>query len=863
MRNDDGPYLRRSHQPLKPVASIDVVSGDDIRKIPPSKITSSKVGQKAYGLASLPRDWLTPFFVVEADCHPSQRALDHCLKQFQFDALGEVMVRSSGADESILERGSNDSTSCAPEMVRQTIAALESSLPRKPRMERSRVHWVIQPKIHTAAKGHLSNERRVSKVDRDWLAEIEQTTGQSYESHPIAIRPWRDPRVPAPEVLLCPYKANYVDCLEKVARWAFARQIRIHFEWVWDGNVIYIVQADESPEDASGSDPHEVVVVPNYFRDDTELEVFRRAAVSDFQSLPKLGNTKIYQKIGYQITDFFILSSEDELRTVVEKGVVSASLARDLAALTRAPLIIRTDGSEIPEDRRTMLPRSDELRSEAAAMNWLLKKFAPEVRKLHLLDKSLSLIAHNFIPAVASAWCQAHPDKRRVRIESLWGIPEGLYWYAHDTFDVDTLEQSISMQRSKRPFNIHKRLRYKSQFIAPDIDGRWVLHKTKAGADWNPSIQKTQWIEEIAWSSRLIALEAGHPVVVMWFIGVPKAAHTHEIIPWYHEKWYGAGPVVKAAPQRKTPLDKDYRISTSEDWDQLRSVCDSRNGHVSRVRVVPEDPDLVRGQSFAKELGTYAKKYGFVIELAGGILSHAYYLLKNAGCAVECSDLFAVNDEQLEFNKLVRDKIPDLILTHGESVEVVRLVGEALVESLKRKVVEEAFEVLKARNTNELQEEIADLLQVIEALKEKLGIDQESIELARKKKEDNRGGFGAGLMLRSTSLESAVTMSNEIENLELALPPGEVAGEISRIHDLPGERVEANKDTRHDGLGHRERQITLTLPVFGAQGRRLELGVLEDEKEVYTMESYIDIVGTNVRIKLRFLPEPKQVEMEI
>ena len=157
---------------------------------------------------------------------------------------------------------------------------------------------------------------------------------------------------------------------------------------------------------------------------------------------------------------------------------------------------------------------------------------------------------------------------------------------------------------------------------------------------------------------------------------------------------------------------------------------------VVRVRVQPREPDLVRNSTFAKEIGQFAKKHDLVIELEGGLLSHAYYLLSKTGCKVECADLddYATEDNQLEFNKLVRDRIPDNIAAKGEAVSLLRLRGEALIAALRRKLVEESLEVLDARTSDEIAEELADVKEVTLALMSRLNITEADVEVRRKKK---------------------------------------------------------------------------------------------------------------------------------
>src|SRR3546814_3863243 len=119
---------------------------------------------------------------------------------------------------------------------------------------------------------------------------------------------------------------------------------------------------------------------------------------------------------------------------------------------------------------------------------------------------------------------------------------------------------------------------------------------------------------------------------------------------------------------------------------------------------------------FVAELANHAREHHYVVELSGGLLSHAFYMLGKYGCDVECIDRFGVDEESIDFNKIVRDYIPADIQARGEEVETVRLVGDALVEAIKRKLVEESFEVSDAKTADSIAEELADVQEVIDAL---------------------------------------------------------------------------------------------------------------------------------------------------
>ncbi|WP_149846986.1 nucleoside triphosphate pyrophosphohydrolase [Paenibacillus sp. 37] len=98
-------------------------------------------------------------------------------------------------------------------------------------------------------------------------------------------------------------------------------------------------------------------------------------------------------------------------------------------------------------------------------------------------------------------------------------------------------------------------------------------------------------------------------------------------------------------------------------------------------------------------------------------------------------------------NKLVRDKIPQIIETSGKSYNVKVLSEEEYETALKLKMQEELNEFLEAKDSNEQILELADLLEVVYSFALSQGTTVEELENIRKQKHDERGGFDKKLML--------------------------------------------------------------------------------------------------------------------
>ena len=69
----------------------------------------------------------------------------------------------------------------------------------------------------------------------------------------------------------------------------------------------------------------------------------------------------------------------------------------------------------------------------------------------------------------------------------------------------------------------------------------------------------------------------------------------------------------------------------------------------------------------------------------------------------------------LKYNKLIRDNIPEIIKASGKERDVSILNDEEYILKLKDKIVEEAHEVVSARE-DEIIGELADVLEIIEAI---------------------------------------------------------------------------------------------------------------------------------------------------
>ena len=97
-----------------------------------------------------------------------------------------------------------------------------------------------------------------------------------------------------------------------------------------------------------------------------------------------------------------------------------------------------------------------------------------------------------------------------------------------------------------------------------------------------------------------------------------------------------------------------------------------------------------------------------------------------------------------KYNKLVRDRIPEIINASGKSCTTEILSDEDYLRMLDVKLDEELAEYHKDQNI----EELADLLEVIRAAAIAHGYTIDDLERVRAEKAAKRGGFEKRILLK-------------------------------------------------------------------------------------------------------------------
>lgn len=122
--------------------------------------------------------------------------------------------------------------------------------------------------------------------------------------------------------------------------------------------------------------------------------------------------------------------------------------------------------------------------------------------------------------------------------------------------------------------------------------------------------------------------------------------------------------------------------------------------------------------------------------------------------------------QSFKFDKLIRDKILDMMLTTNCIVHNKKLESTELVAALKDKLLEEAHEVAATKSVEELKEELADLLEVVYTILSAHKLEITEIEKIRETKKLHKGDFSQGIYVSSIEIDE----NNPEVNRYLARP---------------------------------------------------------------------------------------------
>ncbi len=700
---------------------IYLVNKDNVVKLEADQITVESVGGKAYGLLQVPQAWSAPFFVISKQLFSEyvetndknvinaySNNIRKCLDMLEMGK--NIIIRSSAVNEGMSERGKFDSKEANVDNFELEIAKLLEKLKDIPN---EGMPIIVQKMIVPQFTGHMSNERRFSQDSRDWKIETYQADG-SFEQDTVAVRTWRlkfdVERIKTTPLAVSSKGINH-ELLKIAYHWYMLSKkmkCRFHIEFVFDGKSIYVVQADNTCSKKNAVNPKEYDIKVNKVFEEWKPKILKQYNVEESSVYSKLQNVKNYHDLGFCTVPLYFLEDKNTLLEL-KQGKVNDKLKEDIQALLGIhSLVIRMDLQNAGKSEKQMLPRSNELYIYEEVVLWL-KKYVDML----LGEKEGCFIFHNFVPATASAFAHVVPNGRLVRIQSLWGLPEGLYYNYHDTIIVDLGPKDL-MRITEADVKVTVKNKYKDIFVCPDADGKWLSYEIKEPHDWKCSIENNASILDIAVKSQKLANKLQKEISVMWFVGIDCSFYGAHNLPWFHEE-VSITSYTTDSYKRKYFQEEEKNINNSEELEELINSGSIEN--IKCLRLKPNCEKDLRNKELLVTIGKLAAKNDIMILLDGTQLTHSYYQLKGTGAKVVCSDKDELlYSDTLEFNKLVRDQIPEKIISNGEHVKCLRIVRPFLDRLLLEKLLEEAYEVNDSETLEDMISELADVTEVSNAL---------------------------------------------------------------------------------------------------------------------------------------------------
>ena len=515
-------------------------------------------------------------------------------------------------------------------------------------------------------------------------------------------------------------------------------------EWCVSNETLWVLQLDlEDDQPDEGVDPTLIPKV-RILRADKNTKVtnaaFRRYKPRRATRWSKLANINDFVTGSDSSAPILFYVTAHNIRRRLCNPNTTSHLRREIGVLTSGRAVIRTDS----EDRKVgafNLPKTQTVNSEQAVI-WLRHQIS-EFRTQRANLRNVCFILHRYIPARSAAWSYYALGKSIVEIDCLWGLPDGLQFLPHDSFEIDVQRYEILSERT----------RFKPRFLQEQQDGSWIYVTVKRSLGRHRSLSE-EALMEIAERTRDIANRIQSDAQIMWFCDIPRELGLGTHLPWYR-----ARDSVDRTPVRPPPLQIE-EVSGPNDLDNLSNVSSGQ-----RILQITPDANLIRDEEFLNKIVVLAKKKKFPIQLAGSPLGHAYYKFRQAGLLVYSADPashFRVRGRKI-FHKIVRDQIPDNIASRGERVIRARLAPSDAVRGLVSKLLEEALELVHARNSDEITEELADLHEVLRGIAKEAAVEWDYVVAEAERKRKERGGFEGGTVLLETSLPQRTKPSSDNE----------------------------------------------------------------------------------------------------
>lgn len=708
------------------------------------------VGQKGLGLLSLNYELVPPFFIVKSSLFKLWLSdKSSAIKVLQGVLLNGTqvlersqklvfIVRSSAKFESFDERGFYESSSGnlrTYDLLTSVLQIWENNLKGIQKYPENEFAVIVQQYMKPKYLGHLSNERRVSRNKNEWLLELVDESGLFSESIKFIVK--NKVENFDHHTFECRNKKQLLAALKKYASSQIERR---HIEWVWDGLNVKLVQNDSEVNSERGQKPGYNWIRSKRIIETAKLKCFNDVA-SSLNNWRKVECLKTFINCDLPHGQVYILENSSIIQELY-LSIENLQLVKDLKWLLLYPITIRMDVNNADGYNNILLPRTETLFNVEQALDFLIK-YSREFVEKGLNTQDFCFLIHRFIISDSCALAFSKPHLQKARIDSTWGIVEGLYFHPHDSFEVNLMNE---------PPQVKKQIRCKTEYIDVDKKGKWFSKKCGTDFDWAESLTKKQIIDIATYNTK-IAEYLDSIVTVMYFVGVDQSTGYPEVLPWF----YTTDEIAESSEKFTDVIFSENRlvIENEEDFQGIQKKI--KTGKTSKVTLkLKLNPDISRDKKLIESIGNFANEKSLAIELDGSILSHTYYILRKLNVRVKCLDAFEPKYKKQEFYKLVRDKIPINIESKGEKARTIKIPSKDLLQFIKEKAIEEALEFYFEKKEDKIIEELADIYEVIRAACKIFGTPIDELVKIADNKTEKKGGFETGVVLLNTEESSLI-----------------------------------------------------------------------------------------------------------
>lgn len=615
-------------------------------------IDPRKIGVKTRALLGIPRAWTPPFVAVTCSFARRWRrgrdvvsVLDADTGGLLFDRLidlaraqnVQVVVRSDSGTEN--QRPGQQRSRVAEPTRSAIFAAISEAMEDLGDEGLPLIQLAAQP----AVLGLMSNERRVTLRPGRFLAE-------GFLDGP-AVR-WLGADIGGVEANR-PLEAASAHDVPKALRRAggvlSAEGRRVRVEWAWDGTHVWILQADPAP----------------LLKDDAEAQAYLTSRTvgrsvradrinSNFSGL-KLARNELFHKLDWPAPKIEVACASEGSSSL--QGL--SGLLEGRAAAT--PMILRTDVRADVSCNELLLPTSPPLRDGNELLKWA-RRTTRQLKREGLQDDQWAFLLTDLIPARVSAWAQASPRDDDVRVDALWGFPDGLLHLPHDRFLV----------RSNGRVDAH--VQHKPACLLAGGDG-WRYATVGEPFDWQRTLSRSELLQIAEWA-RQLARSVGKPVQLMVLARVGGQRGSKALMPFHYT-------TLRDEVAHETVLSATGAEVILRDVFDLEKLVRKDCRGVAAIRLdLPVS--LLRDPRFLRSVGRVAAKAGIPIHFGGSRLGHAFHLLSYAGALV-------VFDEGIPDSARKSARLPCVVVRQAGLPRVQNLEAGAWRLLVTRMLLETTF----------------------------------------------------------------------------------------------------------------------------------------------------------------------------